>query len=126
MLALCVYPPLQSSINRGKQKRMMADMRSINEAVEAYHVDFNTYSPGKSTVEEIRKHIGLYMDDLPLEDGWGNNYLYWSDGLTSYTIISFGKDRVQDGPLIYHGVVTSFSNDIVFSNGVFISFPPGG
>jgi len=125
ILALTIYLPFQSSLNRGKQRRTMADIRAISQAVEAYHVDFHAYPTGKSTVEEIRKIPEGYMEEVPLEDGWRNKFLYRSNGLTSYTIISFGKDREQDGPSIYQGAITNFSNDIVFGNGFFISFPEG-
>ncbi|MCI0446400.1 type II secretion system protein GspG [bacterium] len=123
LVVISIYPNLQNAINRGKQRRMMSDMRSMGEAINAYHLDFGGYPPGKSTVEEIQKDLEGYMDKVPLQDEWGNKYLYRSDGSTYYTILSWGKDRVMDNTSIYQGLVTSYSNDIVFSNGLFVSFP---
>jgi Type II secretion system (T2SS), protein G len=123
MLVICIYPNFKNSIDRGKQRRMMADIRSIGEAINGYHLDYGGYPPGKSTVEEIQKDIEGYIDKVPMQDEWGNKYLYRSDGSTWYTILSWGKDRTMDNPSIYQGLVTSYSNDIVFSNGSFVSFP---
>jgi hypothetical protein len=125
ILVISIYPNFKSAINRGKQKRMMADMRNLGEAIDAYHKDSERYPPGKSTIEEIQKEINPYIDNVPLQDEWGNKYLYRSDGSTYYTIISGGKDRMIDNPSIYHGLVTSYENDIAYSNGAFVSFPEG-
>lgn len=123
-IVILIYPTLQNAINRGKQKRVMADIRTVASAVESYHEDFNAYPVGKTAVENIRKELDSYLEkELPVKDEWGNQYIYISDGVTSYTIISFGKDRAQDGPIIYQGLVTTYSNDIVFSNSSFVSFP---
>jgi Type II secretion system (T2SS), protein G len=106
---------------------MMADIRAIAGAVESYHKDFKVYPAGKTTLEKIRKELEAYLEEeLPVKDEWGNQYIYRSDGLASYTIMSFGKDREQDGPIIYQGIVFTFENDMVFSNGTFITFPDGG
>jgi hypothetical protein len=43
-----------------------------------------------------------------------------------YTIMSFGKDRQHHESPIYYGIIDNFSNDTVFSNGVFVAFPEGG
>ena len=102
---------------------MMADMRDLGEAINRYYLDHHRYPSGKSSIEEIQKEIEPYIDNVPLHDEWGNQYLYRSNGSTYYTIISWGKDRMIDNAAIYHGLVTSYENDIVYSNGAFVSFP---
>ncbi len=125
-LLISIYPDFKHGINRGKQRRMMADIRAIARAVESYHDHFKVYPAGKTTVEKIRKELEAYLEEeLPVKDEWGNQYIYRSDGLASYTIMSFGKDREQDGPIIYQGIIFTFENDMVFSNGSFITFPDG-
>ena len=124
LIVISIYPNIQNAINIGKQRRMMADIRAIGGAVESYREDFKVYPAGKTAVEKIRKELEAYLDEeLPVKDEWGNQYMYISDGLASYTIMSFGENRAQDGPTTYQGLVTSFSNDIVYSNGAFVSFP---
>jgi hypothetical protein len=43
IIVISIYPNLQNGINRGKQRRMMADMSAIAEALESYHDDFKVY-----------------------------------------------------------------------------------
>src|SRR5438093_3958648 len=46
ILAAIAIPNLLSAVQRGKQKRTMADMRSLATAIEAYAVDNNVYPTG--------------------------------------------------------------------------------
>jgi len=69
----------------------------------------------------------IYIRTLPLADGWGRPFLFWSDG-EHYRIASFGSDGVQDHPYeeIIRGTGTQlFTADIVFEDGEFIQFPEG-
>ena len=43
IIAAIAIPNLLNAIDRGKQKRTMADIRSVGTAVEAYAVDVNFY-----------------------------------------------------------------------------------
>src|SRR5437867_7536931 len=43
ILAAIAIPNLLNAVQRGKQKRSMADMRSLATAIEAYAVDNNVY-----------------------------------------------------------------------------------
>jgi hypothetical protein len=126
LIALLLYPSFYRAIGRGRQMGNMSEMREIGNAVEAYYVDHKSVPIGKSNIAAVREKLeGNYVDVLPLKDRWGNEYLYQSDGIESYTIISYGKDHELDGPLVYRGPITRFTNDIVFSNGNFISFAEG-
>ena len=118
---------LYLAMQRGDQKRNLADMRAIGTAVEAYAVDHQIYPPGNSTVAAISHYIEpLYIKSAPKKDSWGNLFLYQtsSDGL-SYTITSYGKDHMPDSPGHYKGVIARFTNDITFSQGSFTAFPIG-
>lgn len=126
LTAIMVYPSFNLAIGRGKQKTHMADMRAMGTAIEAYYVDHKAYPVGRSKISAIRAELeGNYIAGLPVKDRWGNDYLYQSDGIESYTITSIGKDHKLDGPVIYRGPITRFTNDMVFSNGIFISFAEG-
>jgi type II secretory pathway pseudopilin PulG len=118
---------LHIAIQRGYQKRNMADMRAIGTAVEAYAVDHKIYPPGNSTVSAIREYLEpTYIKKVPEKDNWGNYFLYQSSqNGQSYSITSYGKDHKVDGPLVYRGPITRFKNDMLFSNGSFIAFAEG-
>ncbi|HEX4825179.1 MAG TPA: prepilin-type N-terminal cleavage/methylation domain-containing protein, partial [Candidatus Polarisedimenticolaceae bacterium] len=49
IIAAIAIPNLLNAIDRGKQKRTMADMRSIGTAVESYAVDQNVYPVAASS-----------------------------------------------------------------------------
>ncbi|MCI0446399.1 type II secretion system protein GspG [bacterium] len=121
------FTNLHLSIQRGYQKRNMADMRAIGTAIEGYAVDHKTYPPGDSTVSVIREYLEpTYIKKVPEKDKWGNYFLYQSSSdLQSYTITSYGKDHKQDLPGHYKGVIARFTNDITFSQGSFTAFPIG-
>jgi general secretion pathway protein G len=126
LVAALVIPNLLNAMNRGKQKRTMSHLRKIGSAIEEYHADYKSYPVGSSTTlsgiqtELARSHIY----NLPLQDCWGGEFLYNSDGKT-YTVISSGKDQKLDRRTV-RGMIEQFNNDIVFSNGSFVSFPWGG
>ena len=49
IIAAIAIPNLLNAINRGRQKRTMADLRSLATAIESYQVDFNFYPKVAST-----------------------------------------------------------------------------
>jgi type II secretion system protein G len=136
IIAAIAIPNLLNAIQRGKQKRTMADMRSIATAIEAFSVDNNRYPAGGSPLSDIRSSVEpRYIKKLPTVDAWNTPYNYIA-GPTSataqqYTIASCGKDGGGSGSTCaapvdaYSGPTTNFNNDIVFSQGSFIVFPEG-
>lgn len=135
IIAAIAIPNLLNAIQRGKQKRTMADMRSIGTAVEAYAVDADMYPAGGSPVVVIISDLEpVYIKKLPTKDAWRNELEYVSGSVSptgtsnpapqEYTIESFGKDGINESR-VFRGATTNFNNDIVFSQGSFISFPEG-
>src|SRR5512132_3586640 len=61
ILAAIAIPNLLNAVQRGKQKRTMADMRSLATAVEAYAVDNNNYLAG-NCVGGVFTSVGPVMD----------------------------------------------------------------
>ena len=125
IIAAIAIPALRSAIERARQKRTVADMRSVATAVSSYGVDFG-FAPkvATGTVDDILPYIKpTYMRNLPLVDGWSNPFHYVAEGL-EYTVMSYGADGTPDSALSL-GPTTMFSNDIVVSNGVFVQWPDG-
>jgi type II secretion system protein G len=125
IIAAIAIPNLLNAIDRGKQKRTMADMRSIGTAVESFAVDNNVY-PVAATPAILKPIIenGAYMKTMPSVDGWQNAFLVDS-ATTGYTLQSPGKLGVNNG-CVSGTLTTLFTADICFQNGQFIQYPNGG
>jgi len=121
IIAAIAIPNLLNAIDRGKQKRVMADMRAIGTALEAYEVDHREY-PDAGSVDELRPLLEpTYIKKLPMTDGW-NRALQFSSRADGYQIVSLGKDGVAQG---CDGGATEFGSDICFVNGQFTQWPEG-
>ena len=92
IIAAIAIPNLLNAIDRGKQKRTMADMRSVGTGIESYAVDNNVY-PVAVTAAALKAVIeaGAYMKIMPTTDGWSNTFGITS-ATTDYTLYSAGKD----------------------------------
>jgi type II secretion system protein G len=124
IIAAIAIPNLLNAINRGRQKRSMADMRSIATAIEAYAVD-NSFYPKSATEANIEDHISpTYLKNMPDNDGWRHGWDVVVDTAgQNYTIASAGRNAAFEN--LGEGVTTDFDEDIVYSNGVFVRYPEG-
>ena len=138
ILAAIAVPNLLTAINRAKQKRTMADMRSISTAWEARATDMARYNAAgingistAITMDDVTVMIQpTYIKQVPRYDGWSNPFTCYVDqplggpSAGSYAIISGGRDgSVSATP--YLGAFASFDCDIIFSNGAFLAYPEG-
>jgi general secretion pathway protein G len=125
IIAAIAIPNLLNAIDRGKQKRTMADLRSIGTAIEQYAVDYNKYpttaSGALSTITTMIEPN--YIKKSPTLDGWGNT-LQWEGVNTgvAYSVRAYCKDNAQTGTV---GATSLFTDDIVFSVGQFTQYPDG-
>jgi type II secretion system protein G len=149
ILAAIAIPNLLTAMQRAKQKRTMADMRTIATAWEARATDVNKYNAAGaitaitacSNAVDITSISGAlaptYIKLLPNKDGWGNklkfyadqpwndskpaqNYIVWSAAKNGDSAGVGGFDSSSVG-----GATTNFNDDILFSNGVFLQYPEG-
>src|SRR5215212_5240736 len=67
ILAAIAIPNLLTAMQRSKQKRSMADIRTIATAVEAYATDHNRYPPPGELESSV---VPTYVKSLPKVDGW--------------------------------------------------------
>jgi len=129
IIAAIAIPNLLNAIDRGKQKRTMADLRSIGTAIESYAVDANVYPQGISAIAQLQAGgtaplEPIYIKTLPTRDGWNNTLQVTTDALGGqYTVYSFGKDGA--GTTCTAGVTTTFVDQICFVNGQFLRYPEG-
>jgi len=132
IVAAIAIPNLLNAIDRGKQKRTMADIRSIGIVCEAYAIDNEAYpgpTEGWVPVDAIAEQVEpIYIRTLPRVDGWGNPILFWSDATSTCRVASYGKDGEPDrdwsGEIEPHATM-EFTADIVFGNGEFLVWPEG-
>jgi type II secretion system protein G len=125
IIAAIAIPNLLNAIDRGKQKRTMADLRSIGTAVESYAVDNNVYpvaAAGAFPAAFTNAISPIYIKVLPANDGW-NNAFQVDASTTAYTLYSFGKDG--SGTTCTALVTTTFIDQICFVNGQFLRYPQG-
>jgi len=136
ILAAIAIPNLVSALQRAKQKRTMADMKSYATAIEMYSVDNNAYPTaacapdaftayGQALTSGLTRLTPTYIRTVPDRDGWGNQYLYNTpDAKDAYNLVSRGRDGLAD-EAVACGTTTSFNNDIIYSNGAFLQWPEG-
>jgi type II secretion system protein G len=127
-----------NAIQRAKQKRSMADIRSLSSALEAYAVDLNSYpaaagyslptglSLPTATLGTVAGVLSpTYIRVAPLQDGWNSWYLYGSSATrTDYVVRSGGADGAPQAAPVY-GPTTDFTADIILVDGAFVQFPEG-
>ncbi len=66
IIAAIAIPNLLNAINRGRQKRTMADIRTIGTACEAYAVDNSSYP---SIASQARFPLLLHTSSRPMSKG---------------------------------------------------------
>jgi type II secretion system protein G len=122
IIAAIAIPNLLNAIDRGKQKRTMADLRSIGTSIEAYAVDNNVYPTAADAATLAGAITPVYIKSMPQTDGWSNT-LQVDSTSSAYTIYSYGKDGT--GTTCTAGITTTFQDEICFVNGQFLRYPQG-
>jgi len=120
------------ALNRARQKRTAADMRTIATAWEQRAADTSSYLMSGYTfpTEEIpfadlnAQLIPTYARTLPEFDGWGNKFDFAAGPQASeWAIRSRGRDGLVDGDDYVAGLTDSPDCDMVFANGAFVTYP---
>ena len=127
IIAAIAIPNLLNAIDRGKQKRTMADLRSIGTAVESYAID-NNYYPAATDVgtlaADATRVVPIYIKTMQAQDGWRHNFYVHSE-TTGYTLASGGKDGGDITGWTVNGPTQDFNAPIVFTAGQFAVWPEG-
>ncbi len=127
IIAAIAIPNLLNAIDRGKQKRTMADLRSMGTAIEEYSIDNNFYPLAASTAALADQVTPSYIRALPAGDGWGGDFEVDSVP-TLYTLASCGKGATGACASACAGSCGKtglFTDDIIFSAGSFVQWPEG-
>jgi len=142
ILAAIAIPNLLTAIERARQKRSMADMRTMATAWESRNTEVLRYNAAGAAVYDgcdqkadlttvISALVPTYIRTVTRTDGWGQlfeTYLDkpWADtnNAQRYVIMSSGGDRVFDDSGVA-GPFTRFDCDIIYGGGQFLAYPEG-
>jgi general secretion pathway protein G len=125
IIAAIAIPNLLNAIDRGKQKRTMADIRSVGTAIESYAVDTNRYPTSANMTALATVLQPIYIRTLPTTDGWKNQMVYTPSAGTGYTLGSGGKDGGALTVVGAGGATTNFNDAMIFIDGAFVQYPDG-
>ncbi|HYC61507.1 MAG TPA: prepilin-type N-terminal cleavage/methylation domain-containing protein [Thermoanaerobaculia bacterium] len=135
ILAAIAIPNLLTAMQRSRQKRTMADIRTIASAWEARATDVNQYTAAgiswPSTDDSASSLSGIlsptYVKNVPVYDGWSNGIMVGST-VNSYAIQSWGADKTESytsATAASAVTTTNFDCDIIYSDGSFVVYPEG-
>lgn len=124
IIAAIAIPNLLNAIDRGKQKRTMADLRSLGTAVETYSIDNNIYPTAANIAALTNSVAPIYIRTAPVNDGW-NRPIVVSSATAGYTVGSGGKDGGALTVVNGGGSTNSFNDAIIFIDGQFVQWPEG-
>ena len=132
IVAAIAIPNFLTAMERSKQKRTMADIRSLAIAVEAYSTDKRVY-PQASSVAGLTSSLSPeYIKTVPVLDGWGTPLRYecWPAGQCEhYAIGSAGKDKTFEHTALQEYVpdtaTHTYDSDVVYADGKFVQYPEG-
>jgi general secretion pathway protein G len=138
IIAAIAVPNLLNALNRGKQKRTMADLRSLALSLESYAVDTGRYPTaggGTEAWDDMKNRLAetvmsqivpTYLNKALAVDGWLHPiHVGFDPARQEVGAGSWGKDGLIDGDTLVEGPTHDFNNDIVFLDGSFVKYPDG-
>jgi type II secretory pathway pseudopilin PulG len=127
LVAGVALPNLQDAIQRARQKRTVRDIERVSLAVNSYATDHGGRYPEAASIEDLARMLAKIDPDMPKKDGWGNSLRYRRTP-SAFWVASAGRDGKwqKDDPSYYtERATSSFDDDIVCKNGVFVQAPRG-
>lgn len=131
ILAAIAIPNFLTAMQRSKQKRTMADVRTIASLLEQRAVEKGGGYPMAASIDDLAR--ALEPATVPRVDGWGAPIVYEVGECTEgrcarYYLASGGKNMKMEKPPGEYADeeevrTTNFAADIVFTNGTFVSAP---
>jgi general secretion pathway protein G len=131
IFAAIFIPNFLDALHKAKQKRTVADLRTLETAIESYNADKETY-PNVGSANELAPLLTAYGYSGKMIDGWQHPLRYTcvspaEAGCGSYELASPGRDGVfQNEPGQYaQGSFepTAYDEDIIVRDGSFLRWP---
>ena len=141
IIAALLIPNFLDALQKAKQKRTVADERNVGTAMMSWLTDqisaggagFNlgSYSGATSASSIGGKLVPQYIQEVPVKDGWKNNFSYWleTSDFTQKEIMAIcskgqGNSGCQTGALTAGGFEpTDYAQDIIWADGFFVRWP---
>jgi general secretion pathway protein G len=131
IVAAIAIPNMINAVNRAREKRTLADMRTLGMGLETFFVETGAYpATGGEWVDAATlapELVPEYLQELPAADAWEHPLRYRSDGV-SYQLVSPGRDGELEQDWSEPGEpgpTTGLDADIVFTDGSFVRWPEG-
>jgi len=122
ILAAITVPILLGALDRSRQRRTMADMRSVASATATMQIDTGDWATSLDDLDNLG-----YLLGFPPNDAWGTkwHYHYQPGGRDGYHLRSSGADG-QGGPAApVPWINEPYEPDLEIENGVFTKAPMG-
>jgi general secretion pathway protein G len=106
ILTAIAVPSYMVLRNRARVAAAQSEMKNIATAFEMYNADWDQYPPAETWVEEVEGTAivvnldgNAYMDPVPTEDPWANDYVYdeGAPAAGEYTLTCIGPDETAGG-----------------------------
>jgi general secretion pathway protein G len=151
IIATIIIPMFLDALQKSKQKRTMAEMRLVgtcwmswltdqisstaagSRKTRKYDLGNLTLVPAATVLRSLYKTQSFfYCSEVPAIDAWGFDYEYYINP-TSLVVVnviairSRGRDGVFQGTVYDLGpfVTTNYNKDIVWADGMFMTYPAG-
>lgn len=118
VLATIAMANLFGAVERARQSRSMASMRSVAHALAAYQSDNGIYP----VVDLAGLASALGDRELQTSDGWKSPFVFTCT-TEHYSLRSYGRDRAAGPADITPETRNSFDNDLVMVDGAFTASP---
>ncbi len=149
IIAAILIPNLIDSLQKGKQKRTMGDMRNTGTCWMSWLTDqigagaagskTRTYSLSvltSITAQQLltslyQSQTFFYCQEVPTVDGWGNQMDYFqASNLLSANVMAIrspGRDNQTTGDTYNIGafITTAYDQDMLWADGLFVRYPAG-
>lgn len=139
IVAAILIPNLLDALQKAKQKRTLADVRTVGTAMMSWLSDElaeQSSDPGlpeEPTAEDLRRVlVPEYASEIPDGDGWGHPLEYRVNpdlqGSQVLRIRSPGRDGVfqtESDESVAPFLATDYDRDIVWADGYFLRYPEG-
>ena len=150
IIATLIIPMFLDALQKGKQKRTMAEVRLVGTCWMSWLTDQISASSGAplrtydlGNLAEVDASVVLaslfqsqtffYCSEVPVVDAWGNPYEYRinTGTLSSSRVIAIrspGRNGTWTNNSLYNigpFIATDYDRDIVWADGLFVSYPQG-
>lgn len=150
VISAILIPNFLDALHKAKQKRTVADLRSLDGALVSYWVDHEALPEGDTFDVVVEALMPDYMSDPPRLDGWKRPYRYecWAEAVeteevteiersppfsscTSFRLASPGRDGVYEHETLTEYEIeaftpTDYDRDLVFGLEGVIQYPGSG